>query len=77
LEAGRFWSHDEIMRGARLAVVNRTLARRYWPQGNALGQQIRVPELKPAPPYSVVTVMWTQILVRARGEPLALLRAVT
>jgi hypothetical protein len=113
LEAGRFWSHDEVMRGARLALVNRTLAQRYWPHGNALGQQIRVPELKSIPPYqaavpnsdgwmqivgvvsdarddglgkpvkpaiyvpfSVQMVMWTQILVRARGEPLALLRAV-
>jgi putative ABC transport system permease protein len=113
LESGRLWTHSEVMRGARLALVNRTLAQRFWPQGNALGQQIRAPELKPNTryqatvpasdgwmqiigvvsdvrddgmgkpikpaiyvPYSVNMVMWTQILVRTRGEPLAILRAV-
>jgi predicted permease len=113
LASGRFWTHDEIMRGARLALVNQTLAQRYWPRGNAVGQQIRVPQLKAQPPYqaavdgsdgwlqivgvvpdvrddglgkpvkpgiyvpySVQMGMWTQILVRTRGEPLAILRAV-
>ncbi len=113
LAAGRFWTHDEIMRGARLAVVNRTLAQRYWPHENAIGQQIRLPQLKSQPPYfidvagsdgwmqimgvvadvpddglgkpvkpaiylpySVQMGMWTAILVRSGGEPLAILRAV-
>lgn len=113
LASGRLWTHDEIMRGARLAVVNQTLAQRYWPRGNAIGQQLRVPELKAEPPirvavdgsdswlqivgvvsdarddglgkpvkaaiyvpFSMNMVMWTQILVRTRGEPLAILRAV-
>jgi predicted permease len=113
LAAGRLWAHDEIMRGARLAVVNQTLAQRYWPRGDAIGQQIRVPQLKSQPPYfidvagsdgwmqimgvvsdvpddglgkpvkpaiylpySVQMGMWTAILVRSRGEPLAILRAV-
>jgi len=95
-----------------MALVNQTLAQRYWPQGNAIGQQVRVPELKAEPPYrtavagsdswlqivgvvsdarddgvgkpvkpaiyvpyTVQMVMWTQILVRTRGEPLAILRA--
>ncbi len=113
LASGRFWTHDEIVRGARMAVVNQTLAQRYWPRGNAVGQQIRVPQLKPQPPYqldvpgsdgwlqivgvvpdvrddgigkpvkpgiyvpySIQMGMWTQILVRTTGEPLAILRAV-
>jgi len=113
LAAGRMWTHAETMRGARLALVNQTLARQYWPKGNAIGQQIRVPQLKAQPPYSlgvpdsdgwlqIVGVvadarddglrkpiqpgiyvpytltmrMFTQILVRARGEPLALLTSV-
>jgi predicted permease len=113
LASGRLWTHDEIMRGARLAVVNQTLAQRYWPRGNAIGQQIRVPVLKTQPPYqldvpgsdgwmqivgvvadvrddgigkpvkpgiyvpySIQMGMWTQILVRTTGEPLAILRAV-
>jgi putative ABC transport system permease protein len=113
LVTGRLWNHQEVMRGARLALVNQTLAQRYWPQGNAVGQQIRVPELKPQSlyqanvagsdgwlqivgvvsdarddglgkpvkpgiylPYSMNMWMWTQILVRTRGEPLSILEAV-
>jgi predicted permease len=113
LAEGRLWTHAETMRGARQAVVNQTLARLYWPRGNAIGEKVRVARLKADPPYNpavpdadswleiigVVTDarddglrkpilpaiyvpysinmrMFTQILVRARGEPLALLRAV-
>ena len=98
------------MRGARLAVINQTMARRYWPAGDALGQQVRLPDLKAEPPfsqavkdsnswlqiigivgdarddgvrkpmkpaiyvpYTVVDAMWTQILVRTRSTPLAIL----
>jgi putative ABC transport system permease protein len=49
---GRLWDHSEIMRGAHLAVINQTMARQFWPNGNAIGQQIRVPNLKDQPPYS-------------------------
>jgi predicted permease len=48
---GRLWDHPETMRGAPLAIINRTMARQYWPDGNAIGQQIRVPALKDEPPY--------------------------
>ena len=113
LASGRLWTHDEIIRGAPLALVNQTMAQHYWPSGNALGQQIRVPQLKTQPPFQIDVAgsdgwleivgvvsdvrddglskpiepgiyipfsmqmgMWTQILVRTRGEPLAILRAV-
>jgi predicted permease len=113
LAAGRLWTHAETIRGARLALVNQTLARQFWPGGNAVGQQIRVPQLKADPPYSpsapesdgwlqiigvaadtrddgvlkpvkpaiyvpysLMMRMFTQILVRAQGEPLGLLQAV-
>ena len=113
LAAGRLWSAAETLRGARLALVNQTFARQYWPNGDAIGHQIRVPQLKamlpysPAAPesdnwlqiigvvadarddglrtpvrhgvyvpYAISMRMFTQILVRARGEPLALLREV-
>lgn len=113
LVTGRLWTHAETIRGARLAVVNQTLARQYWPEGNVIGRQVRVPVLKeelpynPAVPdsdgwlqiigvvadarndglrkriqpsiyvpYAIRMGMWTQVLVRARGEPLALLRTV-
>jgi predicted permease len=52
LAQGRVWDHSETMRGAPLAVINQTMARQYWPNGNAIGQQVRVPELKDEPPYS-------------------------
>ena len=49
---GRFWEQPEIVRGARLAVINQTMARQYWPHGDALGKQLRLPDLKGEPPFS-------------------------
>jgi len=49
---GRLWDRPEILRAAHLAVINKTMARQFWPNGNAIGQQIRVPNLKDQPPYS-------------------------
>ena len=49
---GRVWDQSETMRGAKLAIINQTMARRYWPDGNALGRQVRIPALKDEPPYS-------------------------
>src|SRR5580698_1601144 len=49
---GRLWDHPEVMRGAHLAVINQTMAHQFWPNGNAVGQQIRIPQLKDQPPYS-------------------------
>ncbi len=114
LVAGRLWTHAETVRGARLALVNQTMARLYWPLGSATGHQLRVPQLKADPPYSpavpgsddwlqiigivadarddglrkpiqpaiyvpyaISLRMYTQILVRTRGEPLAMVRAVS
>jgi putative ABC transport system permease protein len=51
LAAGRVWDHAETMRGAPVAVINQTLAKLYWPNGDALGHQIRVFDLKSEPPY--------------------------
>jgi putative ABC transport system permease protein len=48
---GRFWNRDEEHRGATVLVVNQTLARRYFPDGDAVGHSIKVPELTPQPPY--------------------------
>jgi predicted permease len=52
LLTGRFWDKAEGARGATLAVVNQTMARRYWPKGDAVGQAVRFPEMKDSPPYS-------------------------
>jgi predicted permease len=51
LSAGRLWDHSETMRGAALAVINQTMARQYWPKGDAIGRQFRIPGLKNEPPY--------------------------
>jgi ABC-type antimicrobial peptide transport system permease subunit len=32
-------------------VINQTMAKQYWPNGDALGHELRVPELKAEPPY--------------------------
>jgi predicted permease len=52
LTLGRLWSPDEIRRGATLAVINHTMARQYWPNGDAIGRRIRLPNLRDEPPYS-------------------------
>jgi predicted permease len=62
---GRVWDHTETMRGALLAVVNQTMAKQYWPNGNAIGQQLRIPDLKDRPPYSPAATgsdSWLQIV---------------
>jgi len=44
---GRLWSESENARGGAVAVINQTLARRYFPNGDAIGRQIRTPTLTP------------------------------
>ncbi len=52
LAQGRLFDHTETMRGAPLALINQTMARQYWPNGNAIGQQVKIAVLKDEPPYS-------------------------
>ncbi len=62
---GRLWDRPEIVRGATLAVVNQTMARQYWPNGNVIGQQLRIPNLKDEPPYQLAAPGsdgWLQIV---------------
>lgn len=49
---GRLWDDAEIVRAARLAVINQTMARQYFPQGDVIGKQIRLPELKSEAPFT-------------------------
>lgn len=42
---GRLWDETENTRGAAVAVINQTLAREYFPNGDAIGRQIRTPTL--------------------------------
>lgn len=65
LAQGRLWDHTETMRGGSLAVINQTLARQIWPNGDAIGHQIRIPSLKDQPPYQRAVTgsdNWMQII---------------
>jgi predicted permease len=62
---GRLWTPDETARGAALAVINRTMARLYWPNGEAIGQQFRIPGLRDEPPYTPASSSvggWIQVI---------------
>jgi putative ABC transport system permease protein len=52
LVQGRLWDHAETMRGATVAVINQTMARTYWPKGDAVGRQVRFVNLKNEPPFA-------------------------
>lgn len=54
LAQGRIWDEAETRRGAALMVVNQTLARKYFPAGDAIGKSLKVTELKPQPPYLLI-----------------------
>jgi putative ABC transport system permease protein len=76
LVSGRTWDQAETTRGARLAVINETMARQYWPSGDPLGQAIRMPGLKSGP-FGVASPdsdSWFQIVgvvADARNDGLA------
>lgn len=48
---GRLWAEDETKRGAALAVINQTFARRYFPAGDAIGHTFTMQVLKQPPPF--------------------------
>lgn len=48
---GRLWDKAENHNGARLVVVNETMARRFFPNDDALNHFIRIPDLKAQAPY--------------------------
>jgi len=41
LMEGRTFREDDDPKGQPVAIVNETLAHRYWPNGEAVGQRIR------------------------------------
>jgi predicted permease len=48
---GRIWDQAESHRGALVMVVNQTFVKRYFPNGDALGHSVKVPQLVAEPPY--------------------------
>jgi putative ABC transport system permease protein len=62
---GRVWDHRETMRAAAVAVINQSMARQYWPNGDAIGRQLRTADLIDQPPYSPsapASTGWLQIV---------------
>jgi len=62
---GRIWNADENTRGDFIAVVNQAFATRYLSSPNALGRQVRIPDLKPQNRYQVASeqsTAWRQII---------------
>jgi predicted permease len=63
---GRLWDQSENQRGDFVAVINQTLAQRYWPTGGAIGHQIRADSLKddaaPLTATSPQSGQWRQII---------------
>jgi predicted permease len=63
---GRVWDEAENHRGALLAVINRTLAQRYFPDGNAVGHSLKVPGFEERPPLILsvpkLADSWLQIV---------------
>lgn len=65
LQQGRLFTRTEVVRGARVAVINQTLAKQYWPHGDAVGKQIRFPNMKGDPPFGLAipaSDQWLQIV---------------
>ena len=65
LATGRIWDEAENHNAAHVAVINQTMAKLYFPNGDALEHSLRVPEIKDEPPY-VTTASggdtWLQIV---------------
>ena len=53
LAQGRIWDETENRQAAPVIVINETMARQYFPKGDALGSSIKLP-LQDAPPYNLV-----------------------
>jgi putative ABC transport system permease protein len=62
--AGSMWDHVESMRADPVAVINQSMARQYWPNGDAIGHQIRTPDFdQPSPdPSAPGMTGWLQIV---------------
>ena len=47
---GRIWNDTETRNAAHVAVINRTLAQRYFPRGDAVGHSLKLPTVEDRPP---------------------------
>jgi putative ABC transport system permease protein len=54
LVAGRFFSDADNANAARVAVISRSMAARYWPNGDELGQQIKLGAADSTEPWMTI-----------------------
>src|SRR6202012_2225097 len=62
---GRIWDETENRNGARVVVMNQTMGHRYFPNGDAIGHSLRMPEIQDQPPYALAApdaAGWRQIV---------------
>ena len=50
LRQGRIWTDTENHDGAHVAIINRTFAHRYFPNGDAIGHSVKLPGMEDNPP---------------------------
>jgi predicted permease len=65
LVEGRIWNSAEMAHGAALVLVNKSLAKRYFPNGDIVGHSLKVPTLKNEPPYTLTAPGadgWMQVI---------------
>jgi predicted permease len=63
---GRMWSETENRAAAHVAVINQVMARLYFPNGDAIGQSIKMPGIENRPPIMLsapgAAESWMQIV---------------
>lgn len=64
--AGRAFTEDDVTHGRRVAIVNETMARHYWPDGAAVGRRLHTGGFA-SPPFEIVGVARDH-KVRSFGE---------
>jgi predicted permease len=65
LAQGRIWDETENHNGAHVVVINQTMARRYFPNGDAIGRSLKVPDMKEELPYRLAVAdsdSWLRIV---------------
>ncbi len=65
LAQGRIWDEAENHNAAHVAVINETMAKLYFPNGDALQHSLRVPDIKDELPYVTTATggdTWLQIV---------------
>jgi predicted permease len=63
---GRMWNETENRNAAHVTVINQTMARLYFPNGDAIGRSIKIPSIENRPPIVLsapsIADSWLQIV---------------